>query len=69
MIGGGAVLALVMGAVVAMVLSGIVGLAFRTTWIVASLVLFVVPGAITIIMIRRDARADARARADDTNNR
>ena len=69
MIAGGAVLALLGGAVVAGLLTGIAGLAFRPTWIVASLVLFVVPGAITIIMIRRDARVDARARADDTNNR
>lgn len=68
MVGGGAVLALLGGAVVAGLLTGIAGLAFRTTWIVASLVLFVVPGTITIMLIRRDARSEARDGAGDTKN-
>ena len=66
MIAGGAVLALIGGGLVAGLLTGVAGLAFRTWWIIASLVLFVVPGAIAIIMIRRDERADARARSDDS---
>ena len=55
---GGVALALVSGAVVAWLLSGIWGWPFRPVWIVASLVLFVVPGLIAIIRIRREARAD-----------
>ena len=63
MIAGGAVLALVGGGVIALLLAGVAGLGFRTTWIVASLLLFVVPGGIAIIKIRREARAEARARS------
>ena len=68
MIAGGAVLALVGGALIAALLSGIAGLAFRTTWIVASLVLFVVPGAATIVMIRRDARPAAGGSTNEASN-
>ncbi len=65
MIGGGAVLALLGGAAVAWILVGVGGLPFRGTWIVVSLVLFVVPGAIAIVKIRRDERADrSRGRRD-----
>lgn len=55
----GAVLAAVGGALVAWLLSSIAGWAFRPTWIGASLVLFVVPGAIAMAKIRKDERADA----------
>ncbi len=60
---GGVVLALLGGLVIAWLLAGVAGLAFRTTWIAASLILFVVPGGIAIIKIRRDERAYARRRA------
>ena len=68
MIGGGAVIALIGGGLVAGLLAGVAGLAFRSWWIIASLVLFVVPGAIAIMKIRRDERADARTRAGDTTH-
>jgi uncharacterized membrane protein len=68
MIAGGVVLALLGGAVMAWILAGMAGLAFRPTWMVASLLLFVVPGAITIIKIRRDERADNVARQRNTKN-
>ena len=52
-------LALAGGAVVAWILPGVAGWDFRSTWIGASLVLFIVPGTIAIVKIRRDARTDA----------
>lgn len=68
MIGGGAVLALIGGGLVAGLMAGVAGLTFRTWWMIVSLVLFVVPGGIAIMKIRRDERADARARTADTTN-
>ena len=65
MVLGGAVLAMLGGAVFAWLLAGMAGLTFRTTWIVASLVLFVLPGTIAIIMIRRDERAGAERASGD----
>jgi len=55
----GAALATLGGALAAWLLSAVAGWDFRTTWIVASLVLFVVPGTIAVIQIRREERADA----------
>jgi uncharacterized membrane protein len=55
----GALLALGGGAVIAWVLSGLGLWDFRSAWIGASLVLFVVPGAITVMKIRREERAEA----------
>jgi hypothetical protein len=60
LIAAGAVLALLLGALVAWVLGGITGIAFRPVWMVASLVLFVVPGALAIRRIRLEERADQR---------
>ena len=53
---GAALLALVGGALVALVLGPASGLGFRPTWVVASLLLFVVPGAIARARIKRDER-------------
>jgi uncharacterized membrane protein len=60
----GAVLATVAGALAAWLLEGIAGWDFRTTWVWGSIVLFVVPGTIAIIMIKRDERSDARRAAE-----
>lgn len=49
------------GALIAWMLSTLVGWDFRSTWIGASLLLFVVPGAISIAQIRRDERAASSA--------
>lgn len=59
----GAVLAGLGGALIARVLAPMVGWGFRSTWIGASFLLFVIPGMAAIIRIRRDARAYA-ARAE-----
>ena len=56
----GAVLALLGGAAIAWVFAGMGLWDFRSAWIGASLVLFVVPGAITLIRIRLEERAEAR---------
>lgn len=53
----GALLAMGGGAVVAWIVAGAGIVAFRPAWIAASLILFIVPGTITIMKIRRDARA------------
>jgi uncharacterized membrane protein len=47
------------GALIAWMLSELAGWDFRSTWIGASLLLFVVPGAMSIAQIRRDERDDA----------
>jgi uncharacterized membrane protein len=60
MIAGAAALALAGGAGIAWLLAALGGLAFGRTWIVSSLVLFVVPGAVAIFIIRRDQREVAR---------
>jgi uncharacterized membrane protein len=60
MIAGGAVLALVGGAGIAWLLAALDGFAFGPTWVVASLILFVVPGAVAIFIIRRDQREASR---------
>lgn len=56
------------GWVIAWIMAGAGDLDFRTTWIGASLLLFVVAGVTTIIQIRRDARAVARRIARNRKN-
>lgn len=56
---GGAVLATVAGGFVAWLMTGIAGWDFRSTWMGASVLLFVVPGIAAIIKIKRDERSDA----------
>lgn len=53
----GALLAMGGGAIVAGLASVSVGWDFRSTWIGASLLLFVVPGVVALTKIRRDARS------------
>ena len=53
---GAAVLAVAGGAAVAWLIAPTVGFGFRTVWMVMSLLLFVVPGAIAIMRMRRDER-------------
>ncbi len=60
----GAGLAAAGGAVIAWMLSGLAGWDFRSTWIGASLLLFVVPGVLSIMQIRRDERTDTRGTQD-----
>ncbi len=52
-------LAIFSGAAVAWLIVGFNDPRFRTTWIVTSLLLFVIPGTIAIIQIRRADRASA----------
>ena len=69
-LGGAGVFAMVGGAVVAWLLSASAGLSFRPTWVVASLLLFGVPGVIALRRLRRDER-ETRARIQellDKNN-
>lgn len=56
---GGALLATVLGGLVAWLLAGIAGWDFRTTWMGASVLLFVVPGLLAIMKIKRDEKSDA----------
>lgn len=60
-------LAMLGGAVVAWIFAGMAGWDFRTTWIGASIVLFVVPGAVAVIKIRREERRDALRQAETLN--
>jgi uncharacterized membrane protein len=62
--GFGAVLAALGGALVAWLLAGMASWDFRSTWIGASLLLFVVPGAIAVVKIRKEERADALRNAE-----
>ncbi len=57
---GAGVLATIGGALIAILLAGPLGFAFRPTWVVASVILFVVPGAIAMTILRRDERRRAR---------
>jgi len=54
----GAGLAMLGGAVLAWIATGLVGWDFRSTWIGASLVLFIVAGTVAVVRIRKDARDD-----------
>lgn len=60
-------LAMFGGAVVAWIFAGMAGWDFRTTWIGASIVLFVVPGGIAVIKIRREEREAALRQAETRN--
>ncbi len=53
---GAAMVALMGGAVVGWILQIVAGIPFRTSWFVASLLLFVVPGT---AVLRREARAES----------
>jgi uncharacterized membrane protein len=56
------------GWAVAWLLQAPTGLAFRPTWVVASLVLFVVPGGISLMLMRREERKrleEIRQRLED----
>jgi uncharacterized membrane protein len=53
---GAAGLAVLGGALIALLLAGSLGFAFRSVWVVASLVLFIVPGTIALITLRREER-------------
>lgn len=57
--GVGAILSAMGGAAVAWLLSTGSGWGFRSTWIGASFVLFVVAGVIAVARIKKDERADA----------
>ncbi len=63
--GAGAIMAMVAGAVVAWVMEGLVGWSFRPTWMVASMLLFVIPGGAAIIKIRKDERAETNRNSND----
>jgi len=56
MLAGAVALSLVGGALVALLLETSMGLSFRPMWVVASLLLFGVPGVIAIRRMRRDER-------------
>jgi len=58
---GAFVIAILGGAAVAWLIVQSNELNFRTTWIVTSLLLFVIPGAIAITQMRRAKRASALA--------
>ena len=64
-IGGALLVAVVGGWVVALVLNATVALPFRPTWIGGSLLLFGVPGAMTIRRIRREDREWNRSKESD----
>ena len=57
---GGAVFSTMAGALIAWILSTAEGLPFRSTWISASLLLFIVLGTAAIIKIRKEEQADAQ---------
>ncbi len=55
-LGAAVILALVGGAVVAFILSAGTDLSFRSTWVVLSLLLLAVPGAVVLVRERRRRR-------------
>ena len=59
----GAVLATLGGGVIARIISPVVAWDFRSVWIGASLLLFIVSGTIAVVHIRKEERADALRRA------
>lgn len=56
----GAALSVGGGLVIAWIVIGLTGWDFRSTWIGASLMLFVGAGGAAVLKIRKDARDDAR---------
>lgn len=67
-ISGGVGLSMVGGVVLAWALNGITPWDFRSTWIGASLFLFVLSGSLAIAKIRNDARVDAELIAAKRND-
>lgn len=61
---GGIVLAVAGGGVVAAFVSAIAGWPFRLAWIGASLLLFVVPGSIALVMLRMEERRHAASQRE-----
>ncbi|MEX2467131.1 MAG: DUF2269 family protein [Gemmatimonadota bacterium] len=57
---GAAALAVLGGALLALLVAAPLGFGFRSTWLMASLVLFIVPGAIAVTSLRRDERRRAQ---------
>lgn len=55
----GVVLACLGGAFIAWMISSLAGWSFRPLWMGTSVLLFVVPGAMAIVQIKKDERADA----------
>ena len=61
--GAGAIMATVTAAAIAWVMRAAVGWSFRPTWLVLSMLLFVIPGGVAIMKMRKDERDyDARTR-------
>jgi uncharacterized membrane protein YqjE len=58
-LGGAAALAIGGGALVAMILVGRASPAFRMTWMVTSVVLFVLPGAVALVRLRKEREREA----------
>ena len=54
--GVGALMALTAGAAMAWMMGVAAGWSFRPTWLVLSMLLFVIPGGVAIIQIRKDER-------------
>lgn len=65
---GAALMAATGGFFVGLLASAALGWPFRPTWVVASLVLFGVPGAIAVRRVRRDER-EIRAKIDELNKK
>jgi uncharacterized membrane protein len=57
---GAGILATIGGALIAVLIAAPLGFRFRPTWLVASVVLFVIPGSIALTMLRRDERRRAK---------
>ena len=66
--GAGALMAMAAGALVAWVMSATVGWNARLTWIVASMLLFVIPGGAAIIRIRKNERAETTRAKNRTSD-
>jgi len=61
--GSGAMMAMVGGGVIAWFMGVALGWSFRPTWLVLSILLFVIPGGVAIMKIRKDERDyDSRTR-------
>jgi predicted lysophospholipase L1 biosynthesis ABC-type transport system permease subunit len=65
-LGVAAALAMLAGLLAALVLGAALDLPFRPTWIVASLVLFIVPATVAYLRAQRLDRADAERRSAST---
>ena len=64
---GAAMLAVGGGALLALLLEEMVPWSFRTIWIVAALLFFLVPGAVALTRLRRE-EAEARRRLNQRND-